>query len=466
VHGQPYAIAAIRDMTALVNNERKLRDSEKRFRDTFNQAAIGLAHVGLTGKILRVNEKMMDMLGYAEEQLLAMNFRDITHPEDLPEHISKFKSLLRNEEDTFFIDKRYQTSTGNYVWVRLTASLVRSDKDSPQYFIVAFEDISSQIFAKKLLEDSERKFRSIVESFEEDVVFWMTTPGMGKVLYVSKGYENIWGRSCQSLIDNPQSFVDLVHPDDKSRVLHHFREHKRGIWDINYRIVREDGQIRYISDLGYGVMDDNNKLIYLIGRALDRTVEVQRQHQLDDSLRKLKIAYQELAESAKIDDLTETYNRKALYEELVVEFNRFERYHRIASIIFIDIDDFKTINDVFGHLAGDKVLVELSRMLHSHVRDTDTIGRYGGDEFVILLRDTPYREALEFAERIQKMQLLVSINNENDLKLSLSIGVNSLNNQIDSVDEWIKHADTQMYQAKGKHKRQRSESVDSKLISS
>lgn len=135
--------------------------------------------------------------------------------------------------------------------------------------------------------DAEKRDRqSIVETLEDitnspDTVFWLSTPGIGKMIYVSQSYERIWGRSRQSLLDNPQSFVDAIHPDDRQAVIDGFAQHADGVWDFEYRITRPDGDVRWIKDVGRAVRDDDGALRAVTGAARDVTREQMfRQHQM------------------------------------------------------------------------------------------------------------------------------------------------------------------------------------------
>lgn len=136
--------AALRDVTAYKQLEAELRESESRFRGTFEQAAIGLAHIGLDGRFLRVNDYLCAILGYNRQTLLTLTLRDITHLDDIEDDLSRMAWLLAGEASTYRMEKRYLRSNGIPVWVILTMSLVRDQANTPQYFIKAVEDISER----------------------------------------------------------------------------------------------------------------------------------------------------------------------------------------------------------------------------------------------------------------------------------------------------------------------------------
>jgi PAS domain S-box-containing protein len=132
------------DITERRRIEEVLRESEERFRATFEHAAVGAAHVGIDGRWLRVNRRLSEIVGYEREELLERTFQDITHPEDLEEDLEQMRLMLEGELQTYTIEKRYLRKGGPEVWVNLTVSLVRDASGEPVYFIVVVEDISER----------------------------------------------------------------------------------------------------------------------------------------------------------------------------------------------------------------------------------------------------------------------------------------------------------------------------------
>ena len=128
----------------LKEKDSKLRQSERRFRITFERAAVGMAHVAPDGRWLRVNRKLCEIVGYDREELLHLTFADITHPRDLNGDLDHVRRMLRGEVRTYSMDKRYVRKDGRRIWVRLSVSLVRSSSGEPDYFISVVEDITAR----------------------------------------------------------------------------------------------------------------------------------------------------------------------------------------------------------------------------------------------------------------------------------------------------------------------------------
>jgi phosphoenolpyruvate-protein phosphotransferase (PTS system enzyme I) len=163
-----------------------------------------------------------------------------------------------------------------------------------------------------------------------------------------------------------------------------------------------------------------------------------------------KSKMEKIAHQAVADDKTESYTCSMLYSDIEKEISRTKRYGRKFSVIFIDVDNFKTINDTYGHLTGDKILLRLSDLMSLHIRKTDSVYRYGGDEFVILLPETNTSDAVRIALKIKnilrtKRNFLDSINHS----ISLSMGIATFGDyRITTVKKILQSADKAVYNAK------------------
>jgi diguanylate cyclase len=142
-------------------------------------------------------------------------------------------------------------------------------------------------------------------------------------------------------------------------------------------------------------------------------------------------------------------NRQQWHYAATVEYNRFIRAGRPAVVILIDIDRFKQINDSYGHTVGDAVIEEFARLMKACLRDMDTGGRYGGDEFGIVMPETHWEEAIVAAERLRR-QVAAYVFPGTDLRCTVSIGLAEINHSIGDVTEWISVADGALYEAKRK----------------
>lgn len=149
---EQFLLLIAQDVTERERAKAELRESEERFRLTFSLAGIGLAHVALNGTLIRVNAKMQDILGYLEDELLQLTYRQLTHPEDLGMDRDFVQRVLDNELQSYSREKRYRHKEGHFVWVQISVSTVRTESGAPAYFIVAVEDISERRKAAEQLE--------------------------------------------------------------------------------------------------------------------------------------------------------------------------------------------------------------------------------------------------------------------------------------------------------------------------
>lgn len=152
------------DVTSLVRSNRqahemaeRLEDNERRLRATFENAAVGIAHVAPSGQWLRFNERMRSILGYPRDELARLRFQDVTHPDDLERDVSLSAAVLRGELESYQLEKRYIRKDGGVVWANLTVSLVRGEGGVPLFFVCVIEDIAERKAAEAALRDADRQ---------------------------------------------------------------------------------------------------------------------------------------------------------------------------------------------------------------------------------------------------------------------------------------------------------------------
>ena len=290
--GQILALVVCEDITERRLTEDYMRESEERWRALFEHAGVGMAQLDLNGQFLRVNPRLCEMLGYSSKTLLQRKFQELTHPDDLKSNLQLLDELVAGKRPSFSMEKRYRRSDDVWVWVDLTVSLVRNVSTAPAYFIAVIQNITDRKRAEEALQKSETRFRQIAETIQE--VVWSSDPTLSRMLYISPAYERVWGRTCASLYEDPKSFIDSIHPDDRVRVVAGLAEHQRGLPFVQeYRIVRPDGTLRWVWDRGFPVRDPNTgEFTHYVGVALDIT----DRRQAEEALRASESAIRELHE--------------------------------------------------------------------------------------------------------------------------------------------------------------------------
>src|SRR5919112_1280102 len=163
------AVLVVRDISERKQAQEALRESEECFKTTFEQAAVGIAHVALDGSWIRVNQKLCDILGYPRGELLSLTFQDMTHPDDLDRDVGHLRRMLKGETDTYSTEKRYFRKDGSVVWINLTVMLAREPSGEPKYFISVIQDINQRKRVEAALKRSEECYRTFVEHSTEGI---------------------------------------------------------------------------------------------------------------------------------------------------------------------------------------------------------------------------------------------------------------------------------------------------------
>ncbi len=218
-------------------------------------------------------------------------------------------------------------------------------------------------------------------------------------------------------------------------------------YEIPVIVISREGNIEVVREaFKLGVDDyilkeelDTVALFHIIGTALEK-------RKMRDEL---LAAQKRLKEMAEKDGLTNLYNHRWFLEGLEKEFARSKRYWRPLSLVMIDLDGFKMINDTCGHPKGDQVLINVAEMLRETVRSVDSIARYGGDEFSVLLPETDAKSACRLGERIlKKIKNTPFVDQKKIFPLSASIGIASFHPRLTSAGNFLREADQSLYQAK------------------
>jgi PAS domain S-box-containing protein len=205
------------DITERRRIEEILRESEERFRATFEHAAVGAAQVGIDGRWLRVNRRLCEIVGYTHDEMLGMTFADITHPEDLEADMEQVRAMLRGEREPYTMEKRYVRKDGSTVWVNLTVSLVREASGEPRYFISMVEDISERKRVEEerdLLLVREQLARAEAVAARRRLALLAAA---GPTLSASLDYEDTLGRATRLLVPDLADWclIDIAEEDGR-----------------------------------------------------------------------------------------------------------------------------------------------------------------------------------------------------------------------------------------------------------
>ena len=269
------AITCFHDITERKRAEAAQRASEANFRATFENAAIGIVHVGLDNRWLRVNPAMCRLSGYSADELTGNTFADITHPDDVASTQAQMRRLLAGEMATFTLEKRYIHKAGHPVWVSLTASLLRDPAGQAQYYIGAIEDISEKKAALAELDRQQRFIERLTHVMPNTLhVFSLAEQ---RNLWVNRHLGATLGYSVQEIARMGQGFLRLVlHPDDVAPMAAHFDSlvatSDNEVLEFDYRVRDHAGEWRWLrhSDTVFR-RDPEGRALELVGTATDVT---------------------------------------------------------------------------------------------------------------------------------------------------------------------------------------------------
>ncbi|EDY20491.1 PAS/PAC sensor hybrid histidine kinase [Chthoniobacter flavus Ellin428] len=263
------------DITKAKSGEEAL----KLFRTLIDRATDTIEVVDpVTGRFLDVNERACQVHGYSREEYLRLRVPDLEVGIDFEtpgrwvEHVDHIR-----QAGSKALVGAHRRKDGSIFPVEVNANYITLDRD---YVISVVRDVTERKFAEEALRESEQRFRQVAESIEE--VFWLVDVTKGRTIYISPAYEKIWGRSCKGLYESPLSWMATIHPDDRSRATEARRKlANSGEYDMEYRIERPDGAVRWIHDRAFPIKDAQGRIYRMVGVAEDITAR----RQLEDEVR-------------------------------------------------------------------------------------------------------------------------------------------------------------------------------------
>ena len=331
-----------------------------------------------------------------------------------------------------FIDKAMTVGPGTLVDAEFPGkSYAFTAAPVPQagYVNLYATDITELKRAQRALEKSEDLFRQLAANIPE--AFWVIEMGSEHILYASPGWRTITGWPPPTELRDVRA---IVHPDDRERVAHSASHAGTAGLELDCRIVRPDGSVRWLHVQTFPVRNEAGEAYRMTGVAADVTEQ--------------KLAEERLLRMAHSDALTNLPNRRLFYDSLTRTLEHAREHHWIVGVLFVDLDRFKVVNDTLGHATGDELLRQVAERLTDCVRIRDLVGRLGGDEFgVLLLLDDP-NEAGAAAEKILHTLVEPFTLEGREAFVSASIGITIYPTDATDPDTLLRYADTAMYRAK------------------
>lgn len=376
------------------------------------------------------NKAYLEWFGKTPEQMRGIRIQDMLGEELFRQNEPFISAVLRGERQRF--ERTLTKADGSiaYTWAHYIPDF---DGNAVRGFFVLVSDITEVKRAQIALAESEWKLKTIIETEPECVK--VLAPD-GTLLQMNRaGLDLIEAESDSQVIGH--KVTDIVAPEYRAAFIDLNERVNRGeSGTLEFEIVGLKGGHRWLDTHAVPMRDVNGRITGLLGVTRDITGR--------------KKAEQELEQLAQTDFLTNLANRRHFLILAEQELSRTLRYGGALSVLMMDIDHFKKINDTYGHKTGDVVLQRFAEVSRKSLRDIDVIGRVGGEEFAVVLPQTDGEHALEVANRLRKSvgDAEVVLDQGLPLRLTVSIGVSTLGDANINIDTLLSQADQALYKAK------------------
>lgn len=412
----------------LTKAKETLQDSEQRFRSLFTQNPDAVFSLDLSGYHLSVNQSVLTLLEINTAQIIGRHWKDIVAHEHHPIVDAAFQKALTGMAQRFDLEVISQQGSARQLDISFLPTVVQ-DK------VVGVYGIAKEMTALRQKESQLRIYQRSLEASSNGILICEAQQTDYPIIYVNSAFtdmtgyalEEVKGRSCRFL-QGPDTDPQQITEIQRALEQHH---------DITLtlRNYRKNGQAFWNNLFLSPVRGPDGQVTHFVGSIND--ISERRDHE------------NALAFHATHDVLTGLGNRALFEDHLRHDVELARRHEQQLAVLFIDLDEFKPINDTLGHGIGDQVLINVARRLEQAIRPSDTLCRFGGDEFVLLLPDLDSpQQAEEIAERLLEALSLPYRIERHELYLSASIGIALNDQQLIQPEELLQQADMAMYKAK------------------
>ncbi|MBP2001554.1 diguanylate cyclase (GGDEF)-like protein/PAS domain S-box-containing protein [Paenibacillus shirakamiensis] len=423
----------------LYQYKRRLHDSEERYHTASYGSDIIIWNMDIAKEKYYISDPWYALMGYVRGEFKGQlqSWRSLIHPEDrLSAEVARAAHMTGNQA-IYRAEYRMRKKDGEYLWFEVRGKAIRDKYGTPLRMAGSIMDITASREKAVLLQLShdemkrKEEYHNLVLGVSNDGVWELNIED--RRIYLSPRLQDMLGYESLHYIDT-DSLTKYIHPDDEEAIrtaAQQYFTNSSEYFQCEYRMRKAGGKYTWFLARGRGIFDENGKATRMAGSNTDI-----------DELKKVQEQLQLLAYN---DTLSGLPNRLYMLEEL----DRFFRQPEGGiAVFFIDMDNFKFINDTLGHKSGDQLIRLVSQRLSTYLPHEGMLFRWGGDEFVYLLKMTSCDNAKNIAEHIIRQFKQPILLNENQLHVSVSIGIATYPEDGNSAEELLKNADLAMYRSK------------------
>ena len=406
-------------------------------RTLFAHAPIGIASFDSEGNWTYVNTKFAQIIGCTPDEAVGLNYKDVIPPEEGELSADYIRKLMAGEMPSMERERRIIRKDGSAVCVRINGTLVRKAEDAC-YGIAVLEDITEFRRTQQFLEESNKRFRKAFSASPLAMVISVREDG--SILEVSDSFLDLMGQKREDVIGRTSIELGMwADPADRARSVDLLRS-QNSMRNFETTIRTKSGDLREAL-LSAQVID-------LDGRPCILTVllDITEHNKVD---RRLKKALDHSYYLASRDPLTGLANRAHFADQLKSALAHAKRDGDAVALHLLDLNKFKSINDTYGHPVGDLLLKEVAHRIATHIRETDTAARFGGDEFAVIQTHLNRPEDAEFfARKLAGVLKDTYVLDGHEVMSAAWAGVAIFPNDAKDHEQLIKKADSALYRAK------------------
>lgn len=443
-------------LTAMLKQERDFANS------ILNTARLLIIVTQLDGTIVQFNKFAQQLTGFSETEVLGKRWFDTIIPDGTGEHMIDLLSQIQDMKLPQNFEHPLLGKDGRTIDILWNHSFIKVPEDT--YMIVSMgtditkrnqtenklkescktltymqgellDQFNELQKSRNALRQSEERYRLAIEGANDGLWDWDI---LNDKAYISPEWQKKLGFACNEIQSHHSKWLERIHPEDRKMVRSNLQEHFAGKtlhYKSEYRVKDRDGVYIWILSRGKAKRNADGKPVRMAGSYTDIS-------ERKEALRKInKLAY--------YDQLTGLYNQLRFIQKLKAELKDVEATGETGAIMFIDLDNFKTINDTLGHAMGDKVLKKIAKKLSEAIDDTAILARFGGDEFILLQREASTGETIiETAKKLMAFFKTPWQVENYEFYLTASMGITIYPNDGRDADELLKNVDTALYNAK------------------